>query len=269
VTAASQAGSARAGAAALLVGSRLSGAMLGPLPSSLVPADENVAYQVQRAASGLLSAAGYGRQAGWKIGCTTEVMQAYLGISSPCAGRMFQARVWHGRHAFATSPPRRLGVECEIAVRMGSDLPQRGTPYEPADAAGAVAACMAAIEVVQDRYEDYPALDTPTLIADDFFHHSAVIGGQIEDFPPDRLREVTASMSINGQVVGSGAGSDIMGEPLTVLAWLANGCISWGTPIQAGDIILLGSLVQTNWVEAGDTVVIHNEPFGEVRADFR
>ena len=268
MTAASQAASARAGAAALLVGSRLSGAMLGPLPPPLVPAGEDTAYQVQRAAGGLLSAAGYGRQAGWKIGCTTEVMQQYLGISSPCAGRMFQARVWHGRHAFAVHPPRRLGVECEIAVRMGSDLPQRGTPYEPTDVAGAVAACMAAIEVVEDRYQDYPALDTPTLIADDFFHHSCVVGEQIENFPPDRLREVTATMSINGLEVGSGAGSDIMGEPLTVLAWLANGCVSWGTPIQAGDVILLGSLVQTNWVGAGDSVVICNEPFGEVRADF-
>jgi hypothetical protein len=30
--------------------------------------------------------------------------------------------------------------------------------------------------VVQDRYVDYPSLDTPTLIADDFFHHACVLG---------------------------------------------------------------------------------------------
>jgi 2-keto-4-pentenoate hydratase len=253
----------------LLVSSRLAGTQLGPLPGPLIPADEDAAYQVQRAASGLLSAAGYGRQGGWKIGCTTKVMQEYLRIGSPCAGAMFQARTWHHRHEFATDPPRRLGVECEIAVRMGSDLRQRGFAYEPADVAGAVAACLAAIEVVEDRYQDYPALDTPTLIADDFFHHSCVLGEQHERFAPDQLRNVTATMAINGKTVGSGVGSDIMGEPLTVLAWLANACVSWGAPIQAGDVILLGSLVQTNWVSAGDSVVISNDPFGEVRADFR
>ena len=259
---------ARAGAAAALVGSRLSGAMLGPLPSSLVPADSDAAYLVQRAAAGLLTAAGYGRQAGWKIGCTTKVMQDYLGISSPCAGTMFQARVWHRQHTFPVSAPRRLGVECELAVRMGADLPPLGVPYSPAGVASAVAACMAAIEVVEDRYEDYPALDTPTLIADDFFHNSCVLGEQFEDFDPARLRETTASMSINGEVVGSGTGADIMGEPLAVLAWLANACVAWGAPILAGEVILLGSLVQTSWVAPGDSVVIRNDPLGEVRAEF-
>jgi 2-keto-4-pentenoate hydratase len=127
---------------------------------------------------------------------------------------------------------------------------------------------MAAIEVVQDRYKDYHSLDTPTLIADDFFHYSCVLGPQDESLRPESLREVTAVMAINGKEVGHGVGTDILGDPLQVLCWLANSCAGWGSPLLAGDVVLLGSLVQTQWVQAGDAVTVTNNPLGQVAADF-
>lgn len=257
-----------AATAALVTSRRLSSDPLGDLGPGGRPATELDAYRVQAIAHRLLERAGFGRQAGWKIGCTTKVMQAYLNIANPCAGAMFAANVWHGGHAFTVPDSGRLGVECEIAVRMARDLPRRESDYELADMAGAVAASMAAIEVVQDRYVDYPSLDTPTLIADDFFHYACVLGPQLTSLRPDSLREVTAAMTINGQEVGHGVGTDILGEPLQVLCWLANSCASWGTPLLAGDVVLLGSLVQTQWVQAGDVVNVANNPLGEVAAEF-
>jgi 2-oxo-3-hexenedioate decarboxylase/2-keto-4-pentenoate hydratase len=259
---------AAASAAALIASTRLGGELLGHLGENIRPPTELDAYRVQALTRRLLEAAGFGRQSGWKIGCTTKVMQAYLNIDSPCAGTMFQASTWHGRHAFTVPPRGRLGVECEIAVRLARDLPKRDAPYELADMPAAVAASMAAIEVVQDRYVDYPSLDTPTLIADDFFHHACVLGPPSESMRPESLRDVTASMTINGLQVGRGTGTDILGEPLQVLCWLANNAAAWGTPLLAGDVILLGSLVQTQWVQAGDAVTVTNDPLGEVAADF-
>ena len=74
-------------------------------------------------------------------------------------------------------------------------------------------------------------------------------------------------MTINGLQVGRGTGTDILGEPLQVLCWLANGCAAWGSPLLAGDVVLLGSLVQTQWVQPGDVVAVTNDPLGEVAAD--
>ena len=269
-------------AAALIASTRLGGELLGDLGENIRPSTELDAYRVQAITRRLLEAAGFGRQSGWKIGCTTKVMQAYLNIASPCAGTMFQANTWHGRHAFAAPPRGRLGVECEIAVRMATDLPRRDAPYEPADMPAAVAASMAAIEVVQDRYVDYPSLDTLTLIADDFFHYACVLGPPSESqhpksqhpksqhpksVRPESLRDVTAAMTINGLQVGRGIGTDILGEPLQVLCWLANNAAAWGTPLLAGDVVLLGSLVQTQWIHPGDVVTVANDPLGEVAAD--
>jgi 2-oxo-3-hexenedioate decarboxylase/2-keto-4-pentenoate hydratase len=260
----------RAAAASALVASRLQDGRLAGLPPRLRPDGEVGAYLVQRAAHVMLESAGFGRRAGWKIGCTTPVMQAYLGISTPCAGAMFQANIWHGRHAFAIPTGRRLGVECEIAVRLGRDLDlaAAGTTFAAEQVAGSVAACMAAIEVVEDRYENYSTIDTPTLIADDFFHHSCVLGREVEDFDPTELSSVTASMKIGGSVVGEGGGSAILGDPLRALTWLAGRCVELGTPLLAGEYVLLGSLVQTNWVSPGDLVEVDNDPFGTVEAEF-
>ena len=41
-----------------------------------------------------------------------------------------------------------------------------------------------------------------------------------------------------------------------------------GLSLAEDEFVVLGSLVQTNWVEAGDEVVIANNPLGEVRATF-
>ena len=260
-------------AAALIASTRLGGELLGDLGENIRPPTELDAYRVQALARRLLEAAGFGRQSGWKIGCTTKVMQAYLNIASPCAGTMFQANTWHGQHAFAVPARGRLGVECEIAVRMATDLPRREAPYELADMPAAVAASMAALEVVQDRYVDYPSLDTPTLIADDFFHYACVLGPPSESqhpksLRPESLRDVTAAMTINGLQVGRGIGTDILGEPLQVLCWLANSCAAWGSPLLAGDVVLLGSLVQTQWIQPGDVVTVTNDPLGELMAEF-
>jgi len=241
---------------------------LAGLPPQFRPRDETEAYTAQRAAHGLLSSSGYGTRAGWKIGCTTAVMQAYLGVENPCAGGMFLAHVWRGSHTFAIGEPPRRGAECEIAVRIAHDLPGGRRAYELADVADAVAACMPAIEVVENRYVDYASIGTPTLIADDFFHHSAVLGREDERCDPRRLRDATATMEVNGHLVGTGRGTDVMGEPLEALRWLANRAVEFGVPVRAGEVVLLGSLVETQWARPGDVFKGHNDMLGAVSAAF-
>ncbi|MDQ6670056.1 MAG: hydratase, partial [Chloroflexota bacterium] len=68
--------------------------------------------------------------------------------------------------------------------------------------------------------------------------------------------------------VGSGVGTDILGEPLNALVWLANNLAERGQYLHRGDFVLLGSLVQTQWVGAGQSVVIENDRLGTARADF-
>ena len=165
-------------AAGILAHCRLQAVALDALPAACRPADLADAYRIQQGLHAALEAGGRGALGGCKIGCTTPVMQRYLGIDQPCAGGIFSDTIHHTDARLRHADYRRPGVECEIAVRLGAALPAAGAPYATATVAPAVDAVMAAIEIVDDRYVDAGAgtsavagarLGVPTLIADDFF----------------------------------------------------------------------------------------------------
>jgi 2-oxo-3-hexenedioate decarboxylase/2-keto-4-pentenoate hydratase len=255
-------------AAALLCAARLERRRFERLPDACRPVDEASAYAVQDALHARLAAAGWGAQAGHKIGCTTPVMQRFLNIANPCAGGVFAPTVQHGRGKFRHAGFVHVGVECEIAVRLAHGLPAERAPHDRDGVAAAVGACMAAIEVVDDRYEDYRSLDPPTLIADDFFNAGCVLGAPVETWRDLDLAAVRGRMTINGAEVGTGKGGDILGHPLAALAWLADALAARGRHLKAGEFVLLGSVVETKWVTAGDLVEVAIEGLGRASCAF-
>ena len=240
---------------------RLSGTSLAPLHPFLRPADEAAAYAVQAALHERLEPT-FGQRVGYKIACTTPVMQAYLGIHSPCSAGILANGVHTSGVTLRHDGYRRIGVECEIAVRLGRNLPGRGAPFSAEGVRDAVADYMAAIEIVDDRYADWRNTDTPTLIADDFFAAGCVLGESIDD--PGDPAGLVGTTTINGTEVGRGLGRDVMGHPLNALAWLATSLAVRGKPLRAGEIVLLGSLVETKWLARGDHVVIDIAGLGRV-----
>lgn len=64
----------------------LNGSVVETLPAAARPRDEAAAYAMQELVHDALTASGCGARVGYKIGCTTEVMEAMLGIPNPCAG---------------------------------------------------------------------------------------------------------------------------------------------------------------------------------------
>jgi 2-keto-4-pentenoate hydratase len=255
-------------AADLLSTARLERQRFGGLPEDCRPADIAAAYAVQDALHARLEATGRGVVAGHKIGCTTPVMQQFLGIEHPCVGGVLAPTVRHERGTFRHGDFLHVGVECEIAVRLARDLPAAGAPYSCARVGAAIGACMASIEVVDDRYEDYRSLDTPTLVADDFFNAACVLGAPAEAWRELDLGAIRGRMTINGAEVGAGQGGDILGHPLEALAWLANALAARGRHLEAGTFVLLGSVVQTRWVDAGDLVEVEIEGLGRASARF-
>ena len=253
-------------AAGEICAARLGLRPLGRLPSPLQPDGETEAYQVQDALNNALSEAGFGNLAGYKIGCTTAVMQAYLGIPSPCRGGIPGRTVAPAGAVLKHADYRRPGVECEIAVRLGDDVPLSGASYDKASVGRFVESCMPAAEIVDDRYTDWRTVGTPLLIADNFFGAGCVLGDPVRAW--GALDEAAGTMLINGAVAGSGKGADVLGHPFEALAWLANQLAAQGRVLRAGDLVLTGSVVQTNWVAAGDHVVMDLGALGAVEFSF-
>src|SRR5690348_8587983 len=79
-------------AAKFIATRRRSRAKLDTLPDVCIPANETEGYKVQRALHDLMRPQ-VGSLVGYKIGCTSPVMQDYLGIPHPCGGGVFEKGV--------------------------------------------------------------------------------------------------------------------------------------------------------------------------------
>jgi len=255
-----------AAAAEQVSNARLSLTPVVPPPAGAAPHDLAEAYAVRDAVHARLAGSRFGARIGWKIGCTTPVMQAYLGIAHPCAAGLFAGTTHRGDAKLRHGDFVRVGVECEMAVRLARDL--REGPFTAEGVRGAVGAVMAAIEIVDDRYVDWQSTGTPMLVADDFFAAGAVLGREHDPAALPGLATLRGWVLIDGTEAGAGIGADVLGHPYAALAWLAEHACERGMPLRAGEIVLLGSLVRTQWVNAGARVRIEIDALSAVEASF-
>ena len=230
------------------------------LPSELIPADLDEAYEVRRHFEDIERARGRGEIVGYKIGLTTPVMQELCGVDEPCYGAIFATELHHRRAELPVSNYCRLGIETEIAVRLGEDLPQGSGGLDRV--AAAVHSCMAAIEVLEDLRHDYKRLSAAAMVAGNVWNAGAVIGAPVADWRKLDLAAVTARLTINGREIGHGRGADVMGNPLNALAWLADKLAAAGTPLRRGMVVLTGSMVPIQFPAAGDHAIVEVEELG-------
>jgi 2-keto-4-pentenoate hydratase len=229
------------------------------LPPELMPADLDEAYAIRQAFEEIENASGRGAVAGFKIGLTTPIMQQLCGVDEPCYGAIFAGEVHRGRAELATGKYCRLGIETEIAVELGEDLPHG---RDRGRVAGAVESCMAAIELLEDLRHDYKHLSAAAMVAGNVWNAGIVVGAPVTDWRRLDLARVTARLTINGREIGTGRGGDVMGNPLNALAWLADKRAAQGAPLKRGTIVMTGSMVPIQFPAAGDRAVVEVDGLG-------
>ncbi|MBK1660865.1 2-keto-4-pentenoate hydratase [Paracraurococcus ruber] len=238
--------------------------ILAPLGAD-APATPEAGYAVQFEVAERLGAV---PPAGFKIGATTKQMQAYLGLSGPAAGFVPKESVNPSGTEFRFADFLNPGVECEIGLRLGRDLP--AGPVTQDAAAEAVAEVFPAIEIVERRYGDLAELGTPTLIADQVFHASGVIGLPVTGWRDLDLGAARGVFHVGGAVVGEGHGRDLLGHPLAALAWLAgSGAARAFGGLKAGQVVWLGSVTPPIWLDGPGEVVAEFDLLGSARLTFR
>jgi 2-keto-4-pentenoate hydratase len=223
------------------------------LPAELMPADLAEAYRIRAEFEAIETQRGRGAIAGYKIGLTTPVMQKLCGVDEPCYGAIFASEVHHRRAELPTRDYCRLGIETEIAVRLGEDLPEGG---DVARVAAGVESVMAAIELLEDLRHDYAKLTAAAMVAGNVWNAGVVLGAPVTDWRRLDLAQASARLTINGREIGQGRGGDVMGNPLNALAWLANKLAAAGTPLRAGMIVMTGSMVPIQFPGPGYHAIV-------------
>jgi 2-oxopent-4-enoate/cis-2-oxohex-4-enoate hydratase len=82
------------------------------------------------------------------------------------------------------------------------------------------------------------------------------------------LPGLRVTVTKNGEPLSEGLGSAVQGDPAQAVAWLANTLGEYGVTLDAGDIILSGSLVPLEPAVAGDIFEMELHGVGTCTARF-
>ncbi|RWH94082.1 MAG: hydratase [Mesorhizobium sp.] len=227
---------------------RHSASRLDPVPDELRPVDKAEAYAVLSGVHQRMSAAGSVR-AGYKIGCTTPETQRAQNTDEPTWAGLFTGDNYSTiDEALANLTPP-FALECEIAFRFGRRLCADEGKIVVADIIDAVDACMIGCEIVRNRYGIPLERGLPTLIADDFFQAGYVLGQPVAAWRDLDLIGLAAECRVDGRVVETGISKIVMGNPLNSLRWLAADLARRGRKLEAGDVVLSGSITKPYWLD--------------------
>jgi 2-keto-4-pentenoate hydratase len=135
-----------------------------------------------------------------------------------------------------TSPARlktadfiNLRIECEIALKLGADLPASGAPWTREAVAHVVAGAMPAFELIEHRQADYAHTDVFSMIVENCWNGGVVMGSP-KSMSHAALVGIAGRLTLNEKIVGEGAAED----PYATLAWLANHLAERGCDLVAG-----------------------------------
>ena len=196
------------------------------------------------------------RVVGKKIGVTSKAVQDMLGVHQPDFGFLTD-RMWvEGDIDIAAHGLIQPRAEAEIAFILKSQLV--GPGVTAADVIAATASIAPCFEIVDSRIADWKIGIVDT-VADNASCGVFVIGAARADAAAHDLAALHVTVTKNGAPLSEGYGAAVQGSPAAAVAWLANTLGEYGVTLDAGDVILSGSLVPLAPAVAGDVfeMVLH------------
>jgi 2-keto-4-pentenoate hydratase len=237
------------------------------LPAELRPADMTAAYAIQNALVDELLEEHGGERIGYKIAFTNELIQEFLRVDGPAYGEILS----HSTHASPVSvPASRFTARCietEFGFRMKDDVPV-DVPQTAESISDFVDTMLPAIEIVDHGFADWEGAGAALIAADNATHGAWVHGEPTELWRSFDLAEHEARLLVNGEVALTGDGSQVLGSPLNVLAWLANELPRHGKKLCAGDFVTTGVCTDVYLAEGPCELVADFGVLGKVELTF-
>lgn len=213
------------------------------------------AYELQDALCRRMAENGQ-RPIGWKLAATGPVGQKLFGIEEPIYS-FLPPSIHRSGDTVPASAFVDLHIEAEFAFRLGADL--AGPGVTAAGARAAVDHVMPALELGDMLFSDRPHISD--VIA------NAALGRSIATGTPKPLGDLTPEEVVfcrNGEELSRTLGTDLMGDPLNALAWLANALGARGITLRAGEVVMSGAVSALVRATPGDEFTANYSALGQV-----
>lgn len=201
---------------------------------------------------------------GKKIGFTSKAMREQFNFDQPDYGNLFLDQSYATGSAIDVSKFVAPRAEGEIAFVLKEDL--SGPGVTSADVLRATEGVMACLEFIDSRWDfKFEVVDS---IADNGGCGGFLLGSKLVKLDGLDLRYIAMFVKKNGELISSGTGVEVLGDPLNAVAWLANKLAEHGTHLKAGDVILSGALTGAVPVAKGDVLNVSFSTLGDVDVRF-
>jgi 2-keto-4-pentenoate hydratase len=240
-------------AARLLCAAR-GGAPVHELPPSCRPQSDADAYEIQDAVILRLGEA----VGGWKVGAASAAASAFC---APIYMRMIRP----SPATYDAAELRLIGIEAEIAFRLGRDLPPRTAAHDREEVVAGVT-LHPAIEVVDSRYADFRSLDRPSILADNFSNGGLVYGAAIPGWESLDLGGTSITITEDGEPFADSRGGAAR-DPVAALVDFVNLMQRRGGA-KAGTIVTTGSWTGMVFTKRGAHIAADFGPLGRVEVAF-
>ena len=237
---------------------------ISPLRDDIGEHNEELAYAIQQVNTNHKLVDG-ARIVGKKIGLTSIKVQEQFGISTPDFGILFDDMEVLNGLSLPISEVMQPKIEGELAFVLGGSLDNDKLTI--VDIINSIDYVLPSLEIVGSSIDNWNIRIADT-VADNASASHYVLGHTPKMLDDIDIVNCKMNMTINGELKSSGSGKDCLGSPLNAVLWLARKMQAVGQPLQAGELILSGSLGPMVVVNAGDHVDAEFEGLGSVSISF-
>ena len=157
---------------------------------------------------------------------------------------------------------RRLGIEAEIAVCFGRDLPLRAEPYRHEEILAAIASVHVAMELVDTRLNDPEKAGPLWRLADSLVNGGLVLGEAIPNWRKLDFSGLTVRIHSNANCLVETLGRPPLDDLFFCLPWW----IEHVCGARTGDIVTTGAWNGVHWVDMPAKVTVEFSGLDSVSA---
>lgn len=232
---------------------------LTPDDTELAPDAFETAYNVQALLNGPTNLL-----AGWKVGCANLTQQAMLGVSEPFFGGVLAE---DALPSGVNIPAQRYVpalIEPELGFALAPSVTQLSGEVNLDNLSDYISALHPVFEIFNPRIDPPFAAGAAPLIADRGGNGALIIGPACAPPAWQDLAHTAVSLSVNEEVIETGSGENVLGNPVHSAIWFLNTALKRGLNLAAGQIIATGSFTKPYPAKPGDRISATYADFGEI-----
>jgi 2-keto-4-pentenoate hydratase len=217
--------------------------------------------QQLRARRRLLSSGG--KPLGWKLAFGGPAAMARLRINAPLVGFLMESAVVPSGSTISLEGWKKPAAEPELALYMGRDL---AADADRDTAIAAIARLGAAIEVAD---VDHPSEDVKGTLVRNIYQRHVILGSSRPTESTKLLTGLRARVFRNDEELADTSDFEALtGELIDIVRHIANLLKVFGEKLEAGQMIIAGSITPPIWVEPGEQIRFELVPLAAISVGF-